>query len=93
MNSQKSNWKRHRVKYLYKWFVENVNRRTLKIKRKPEVTKIGKRYIGKNEFNNYVKRALSDSKPFMVARYGSVEATAMYMGIGIELGIIHDLKD
>lgn len=93
MTSQKRNWKIHRVKYLCKWFVENVNRRTLKIKLRPEATKIGKRYIGKNEFNDYVKRSLLDNKPFMVARYGSVEATAMYMGIGIELSIIHNLKD
>lgn len=82
----KREWREFKKKYLIKWFVGAVNRRTLKFKLKKCNTIANKQIISDGSFDEKLKIWLANDKPFMVARYGSTEATMMFHMLGKECG-------
>ena len=87
----KREWKSFKTKYLMKWFVSAVNRRTLKLKMKERSTVANKNIISVDSFEDELKNLLRTDKPFMVARYGSTEATMMFHMLGKECGALKEI--
>lgn len=87
----KREWKSFKTKYLMKWFIAAVNRRTLKLKMKERNTVANKKIISVDSFEDELKHLLRTDKPFMVARYGSTEATMMFHMLGKECGALKEI--
>lgn len=87
----KKEWKVFKTKYLINWFVGAVNRRTLKIKFQKRNIVANKEIISCDSFEIKLKKLLESDKPFMVARYGSVEATMLFYMLGLENKAINSI--
>lgn len=79
-------WKTFKTKYLINWFINAVNRRTLKLKLKKRNTVANKEIVSDDLFDEKLKKLLRGGAPFLVARYGSTEATMMFQMLGKEYG-------
>lgn len=82
----KKDWRAFRTRYLINWFIGAVNRRTLKIRFHKRKSIANKEIISDDSFEINLKKWLEGNKPFMVARYGSTEATMMFHMLGKECG-------
>lgn len=91
--NKKQNWRLYGIRYWIKWFLGQVNRRTVKLKKDSKHTHGGHYLISENEFDRKIREELTENKPFMIARYGSTEATIMYQALGVECGAIKEVKD
>jgi hypothetical protein len=52
----------------------------------------GRRYLSKEEGNTIIGKAIREGKPFMIARFGSVELKTMTDTIAVELGIRKEIR-
>lgn len=80
----KKEWRKFRRQYLAKWVVSAVNRRTLKITPPKRNRVANKEIIFVDSFEENLKEWIRSNKSFMVARYGSTEATMMFYMLGLE---------
>lgn len=82
----KKDWQEFKAKYLIKWFISAANRRTLKLDAKKQTMVANKEIISVELFESKLKEWIESNRPFMVARYGSTEATMMFHMLGKECG-------
>lgn len=92
MNNKKT-WYAYGIRHLVRWFFQHVNARTIKKKIVRNKTWAGKKFIDKEAFHFEIAKKLGGDEPFLVARYGSTEATIMYKALGAECDAIPKVKD
>ena len=86
-------WYKYGARHLWKWFYQHVNSRTFRKPIKRTESLAHKRFIDRDEFNTKVAKMIMEGSPFLVARYGSTEATILYKALGVECGAIKNIKD
>lgn len=91
--SKKIEWYRYGARHLWKWFYQQVNSRTLRKPIRRVESLEHKKFIDRGEFNKEVAKMIFLGQPFLVARYGSTEATILYKALGVECEAIKNIKD
>lgn len=84
---KKAIWFNNTMVYNFEHVWSAVNRKIFK-RNVPINLPIGKNLIGRETFNSLACKNLGGGDPYLVARYGSTEATILYMLLGEECGAI-----
>lgn len=86
-------WQKYKKLYLRDRVINVASRRIFHHEIKRNGTRSGKENISREEFTDIVKRAVVSKEPYMIARYGSIEATVLFMELGKRLGAIKKVPE
>lgn len=86
-------WRKYKNWYQQDRLVNVVSRKIFHHEIKRNGTRSGKENIAQQEFTKIMIEAINSDTPFMAARYGSVEATMLFMSLGKRNGAIDKIPD
>lgn len=88
---EKSSWWKFKILYRVKWAI-NKAKKMCNLEVDEESCFPNKSFVGTNEFDELIVQMLKDDAPFMVARYGSTEATLLFHSLGVMVGAIKKIN-